>query len=135
MADKNSETEKEYRDASQMVSSANKIAQRESTRNEDFRDVSFDTYQTVGGERKFRKFEGGRIVGEFTSEQMESSIDSKMEDSFISEETERLKSKINAGQATAAQNPTEYLSEDGYRTESFIVVINGVPVIRSFVIR
>lgn len=135
MADKNSETEKEYRDASQMVSSANKIAQRESTRNEDFRDVSFDTYQTVGGERKFRKFEGGRIVGEFTSEQMESSIDSKMEDSFISEETERLKSKINAGQATAAQNPTEYLSEDGYRTEPFIVVINGVAVIRNFVIR
>lgn len=142
---------KEYRDAKSITDKATKIAQAESTRNKNFDDVSFDAYIPIGlgPERRFRKFEGGRIVGDYSEQEMEAGIASKMEDPFIAQgvaqsfaeedafaqESAQIKSRINSAQATVTQSPTDLLGSDGYRTEQFIVVINGVPLIRNFVIR
>jgi len=143
--------DKAYRDAQSITDKATKIAQVESTRNESFDDVSFDPYIPIGIglERRFRKYEGGRVVGDYSQAEMEAGIASKMEDPFIaqgvgqsfaeedafSQESAQIKSKINAAQVTVSQSPTDLLGADGYRTEQFIVVINGVPLSRNFVIR
>jgi hypothetical protein len=66
----------------QIISDANKIAQKEATRNDNFNDVSFEEYKNVAGDQMFRKMEGGRVVDTFTESEMNQAIQSRKEDSF-----------------------------------------------------
>lgn len=66
----------------QTIADANKIAKKESERNKSFEGVTFDSYLDVGGDRMYRKMEGGSIKDTFTQEEMDQAIEARKEDPF-----------------------------------------------------
>jgi sulfur carrier protein ThiS len=62
------------------------------------------------------------------------------QESLAMQRNSNLKEKIQQSQSQAygfseTNNPDDFLSKGGYNSETFIVVINGTPVLRSFVTR
>ena len=76
-----------YKKAEETLSYANQIAEQDSGRNKSLEGVHFDTYQDVGGDRMYRKMEGGRILDTFTQEEMDKGIESRKEDPFYNFDT------------------------------------------------
>lgn len=134
----------EYEKAKETISYANQIAEQDSGRNESLEGVHFDTYQDVGGDRMYRKMQGGRILDTFTQEEMDKSIESRKEDSFYTFDTsgtderpslqprdERDFVQVLPDDPSSFSNP----SNDNFKVETFIAIVNGVAVEKQFLTR
>jgi hypothetical protein len=112
-------------------------------------DTRFEMYKDVGGDRMYRRMEGGSVAQTFTQDEMESFV-GKYEDQFNmqfednalageeSRSTARIKNRksmVNSGQQTVPLSATDFVGTDGFVPESFTVVENGMPVTRTFLIR
>lgn len=120
----------------QIISDANKIAQKESTRNENFRDVRFEEYYNVAGDQMFRKMEGGRVAGSFTLDEMNQAIQSRKEDSFYEFNQTNIDKQPKVTHDDADFELFNFQNTDssstanppaGVPTDCFII-INGFPV-------
>ena len=131
----------EHKKAKETLSYANQIAEQDSGRNESLEDVHFDTYQDVGGDRMYRKMQGGRILDTFTQEEMDKGIESRKEDTFYSFDTSGTDERPSLKPIeerdfvqSTPDDPSIFAQESvsGFTEEIFIVVVDGQAEQRKF---
>lgn len=116
---------------SQVMREARQAEEKESrtaTRTEEFYDTA--------GDKMYRTFEGGSVTETLTPEEAE-------DQGLVlnGEIVEERKRKAEMGQSVnflfdSSMTPAEQLiNENSFKEDRFIVVINGVPTIRSFLVK
>ena len=107
----------------------------------------FETYIDTGGDRMYRRMEGGKVAEKFTEEEMAEFLSEnqqyvgaepepdELEESQSLERQRVRRDSINSAQATVQVSPTESLAADGFYVDTFIVVIDGQATTRSFLVR
>lgn len=107
----------------------------------------FETYIDIGGDRMYRRMEGGKVAEKFTEEEIEEFLSenqeyvgaapepNELEESQSLERQRARRDSINSAQATVQVSPTESLASDGFYVDTFIVVVDGQATTRSFLVR
>lgn len=110
------------------VSDANKIVQKESTRNKKFEDVRFEAYKDAGGDQMYQRFDGGSLTGRFTQSEMDKGISERKEDSFYKFDENIIKD-TSISESNLGIEKSEIQEDAG--TFSVYIVVNGFPRVAS----